>query len=492
MIQNRKTIMFIVDSFNPSALRIALEKRIVPAMEFLKSRGYFTESCVSVFPTMTPTCASSIITGTSPCDHLVPGFEWFSRAERRIVNYGISPLAVWKMGIKRVVQELLFNLNHIHLSSKVKTLYESLEDQGLTTGAVNPFIFRGGLAYRPRLPLILQILSGFGIKGKLYGPGSLFLGSFCPPDIRQRLKMLLSPRHLWKFGYNDDYSGSVGRWLIKRGKQPDFLTIYLPDTDGYSHRHDPNSSEESLEKADRQICKVLGAFQSWDEALEKNTIIIVGDHSQSLVGSDRASMVRLDRVLAGFTQVNLGGESCDDSEIAVCINERMSYIYILKDREKIMPLVVERLKGVTGVDQLAWKEGDWCHIINAGGEELSFRPGRDVWDQYGQGWSLRGQPSAAGARISGHSAAYGEYPDALAQLYNALGCMNAGDLVVTAKSGYEFNGAWGPTHLGCGSHGSLHRIDALVPLFVSGSAFGKSFPRILDLAPFILSQHGLK
>ena len=491
MTQTRKTIMFIVDSFNSSALRSALEKKMVPAMDFLKNRGYFSESCVSVIPTMTPTCASSIITGASPCDHLVPGFEWFSRAERRIVNYGSSPLAVWKMGVKRVVRELLFNLNHIQLSSKVKTLYESLEGAGLTTGAVNPYIFRGVRPYLPRIPLILQLAAGFGLKGKLRGPGRLFLGSFCPPETGQRLKMLLSPRYYWKFGFNDQYSGTVGSWLIRKGKQPDLLTIYLPDTDWYSHRHDPNHSEESLKSADRQICKVLGAFQSWDEALEKNTIIIVGDHSQSLVGKDGASLVHLGRELAGFSQVTLGKESCAACEIAVCVNERMSYIYILRDRERILPLATEVLKGVRGVDQVAWKEGDWCRVIQAGGGELTFRPGRDVWDQYGQGWSLKGQPSAAGARISGHSVTYGEYPDALAQLYNALGCENAGDIVVTAKNGYEFTGDWGPTHPGCGSHGSLHRVDALVPLFVSGSAFGTSLPRLLDLAPFIRSQHGL-
>jgi hypothetical protein len=464
---------------------------MVPAMGFLKSRGYFSDSCVSVFPTMTPTCASSIITGAPPCDHLVPGFEWFSRPERRIVNYGISPLAVWKMGVKRVVQDLLFNLNHIQLSRKVKTLYESLEEAGFTTGAVNPFIFRGGRPHSPRIPLIMQLASKFGLKGRLWGPRSLFLGCFCPPEPGQWVSMLASPGYWRKFGLNDQYSGTVGRWIIKKGRQPDFLTIYLPDTDGYSHRHDPNRSESSLQRADKQISKVLGAFPSWEEALEKNTIIVVGDHSQSLVEKD-GKMVHLNRELAGFTQVPLTGSNGGSSDIAVCINERMSYVYILGRRENILPLLVERLKGINGVDQVAWREGDWFNIVRAGGQNLSFRPGREIWDQYGQGWTLRGEPAAAGASISGHSLAYGQYPDALAQVYSALCCENAGDIVVTAQKGFEFTGECGPTHPGCGSHGSLHRDDALVPLFVSGAAFDRSRPRILDLAPFIRSQFGLR
>lgn len=36
MTQTRKTIMFIVDSFNSSALRTALDKKMVPALDFLK------------------------------------------------------------------------------------------------------------------------------------------------------------------------------------------------------------------------------------------------------------------------------------------------------------------------------------------------------------------------------------------------------------------------------------------------------------------------
>ncbi|MFZ5648821.1 MAG: alkaline phosphatase family protein [Bacillota bacterium] len=489
--QPKKTIMFIVDSFNPTALKRAFDRKMVPAMEFLKKRGYFTDRCVSVFPTMTPTCASTIATGAPPSDHQVPGFVWFNRGEKRIVNYGISPLAVWKMGVKRVIQDLLFNLNHIQLSKKVKTLYESMEEAGLTTGAVNPFIFRAGRAHRARIPLIVQMLSTFGLKGKLMGPGNLFLGQFCPPDAPQWSNLLALRHYLRKFGVNDEYSGTVGRWIIKRGRQPDLLTIYLPDTDGYSHRHDPCCSEESLQGVDRQVCKILGAFPSWEEALNRNTIIIVGDHSQSRVGTDKSNIVNLPGELEEFIQVDLGREGCARSEIAVCLNERMGHIYILKERERLLPAIAEKLERVNGVDQVAWKDGDWFRVLQAGVGTLAFRPGRDHWDDYGHGWSLVGDPGAVGARIDGHRIYFGDYPDALSQFSNALNCENAGDLVVTARVGYEFGGDCAPLHPGCGSHGSLHRDDALVPLFVAGAPFGVSKPRIMDLAPFIRSQHGL-
>lgn len=489
--QPGKTIMFIVDSFNPGSLKRALDRKMVPALEFLKSRGYFSDRCVSVFPTMTPTCASTIATGSPPSEHRVPGFVWFSRPEKRIVNYGISLQAVNKLGVRRVIQDLLFNLNHSQLSQKVKTVYESLEDSGYSTGAVNPFIFRAGNPHRARIPLVIQVLSAFGLGGSLSGPQKLYLGQFCPPESFMG-KILAMPYCLRKFGVNDGYSGTVGRWLIRRGSQPDLLTIYLPDTDGYAHRHDPDSSEESLKGADRQVGRILDSFPSWEEALRRNTIIVMGDHSQSRVGNDPGSMVDLGRELREFSQMDLGGENVPGKDIVLCINERMCHVYILGDRERLLPAVVKSIVSVAGVDQVAWKEGDRYRLVQAGGGALFYRPGREAWDEYGQGWELEGDPGAAGARLNGHSVVFGDYPDVLSQFANALDCENAGDILVTARPGFEFTGEYGPRHPGCGSHGSLHRDDSLVPLFVAGSPFGISRPRIQDIAPYILSHFGIK
>ena len=129
--QQRRVILIIIDSLNPRALERATSRGLMPALEFLRGRGFFTDSCVSVFPTMTPTCAASIVTGATPADHQIPGFVWFNRDEKRIVNYGVSLTAVVKTGVYRVVQDLLFNLNRHQLSRKVRTLYEVIEGAGL-------------------------------------------------------------------------------------------------------------------------------------------------------------------------------------------------------------------------------------------------------------------------------------------------------------------------------------------------------------------------
>ncbi|HEX3032026.1 MAG TPA: alkaline phosphatase family protein, partial [Bacillota bacterium] len=112
----KKVILTIIDSLNPVALESCFRQGLVPALQFLKERGQYYANCVSVFPTMTPTATSSIATGTMPDRHHVPGFVWFSRREKRFINYGTSFGAIWKIGIPNVIQDLLFNLNIKQLS----------------------------------------------------------------------------------------------------------------------------------------------------------------------------------------------------------------------------------------------------------------------------------------------------------------------------------------------------------------------------------------
>ena len=85
----------------------------------------------------------------------------------------------------------------------------------------------------------------------------------------------------------------------------------------------------------------------------------------------------------------------------------------------------------------------------------------------GRPWAARGR-SRATARPSGSRAtatwSRSTYPNALERLWQILGCVNAGDVVASAAPGYEFRDAGGASHLGGGSHGSLHAVDSLVPL----------------------------
>ncbi len=489
-VAKKKLILLVVDSFHPHALKRSLERKMMPALEYIINRGYFTDRCVSVFPTMTPTCASSIATGTLPSQHQIPGFVWYSRREKRMINYGMTLLAVLKLGARRVIRDLLFNLNQNQLSSKVKTIYETLEQGGFSTGAVNPFIFRAGREHSTKIPLSLGIASIFKLGGPVWGPESLFLGKILPPS-GIKSKLLTNWHYYRKYGVNDEYSGLVTEWLISGGRQPDMLSVYLPDTDGYAHHHDPSRTELSLKRVDRQLQKIMNCFGCWAEALQKNTFIITGDHSQSLVQNSAEHMVNLTGIFSEFSLAKLD-EQAGDGDIAVCINERMCHIYFLNQTGHLPGEVLRVAGAALGIDQIAWKENGWYKVVRGGmAGEVSFRPGSGYSDEYGQNWDIRGEPGVLDISLSLGEMAYGDYPDALNRLQGFLDCAQAGDMVLTARPGYEFTDKYSPSHRGCGSHGSLFWEDSLVPLVISDQNYAQQRPRLQDIAGIIRSYFGL-
>lgn len=486
----KKVILIVIDSFHPEALQSCLNRGLVPTMAFLIENGHYNPACISVFPSVTPTAAGSIVTGLPPSRHQVAGFVWFDRRERRIVNYGSSKAAVFKMGVEKAVYDLLYNLNHRHLSGDVKTVYEALEEAGYSTAAVNFYIFRSNRQRRARIPFLMRLYSKFRLKSiGCRGPQGFYLGRLCQPEgIGGKLAAL--PGYLGRWGINDRYSGRVAAWLMGKDRQPDLMTVYFPDTDYYCHRHDPSGSEESLVRADRQLGRIFDAFPSRQQALQENIFIIAGDHSQTLVSNERGALIDLPGLFQDYSQVELGESPATDKDLALCPNGRMAQIYLLRGSEGLKKRIRALLVNQSGVDQVIWKEGDRVHVAAAGGE-LHFWGGGEYEDEYKGNWGLEGDPWVLNVSVTGKKISYGEYPDALGRIASFMDCGNAGDIVVTARPGFEFTGEGVPGHPGTGSHGSLHREDSLVPLIISGAGDLPGLSHITDMVPFIESHFGL-
>lgn len=487
----KKVILIIIDSFHPVALQNCLNRGMVPAMAYLIENGCYNPECVSVFPTVTPTASSSIITGLPPSRHQVAGFVWFDRREKRIVNYGSSAAAIIKkLGVSETVYDLLYNLNHRHLSGDVKTVYEALEEAGCSTAAINFYIFRGNSERRAGIPFLMRLYSRFRLSSvQLRVPRGFYLGRLCQPESPGG-KLAALPGYFGRWGINDSYSGRVAAWLVREGRQPHLMTVYFPDTDYYCHSHNPAGSEESLVRADRQLGRILDAFPSRQRALEDNIFIMAGDHSQGLVLNERGAMIDLPYLLRDYSQVQLGESPARDRDLAIGPNGRMAQVYLLRQSGALKEKVIAFFLDEPGVDQVIWKEGDVCHVAAAGGE-LTFRGGGEYRDASGGNWSLAGDAWVLNLGLTGKKISYGEYPDALHRIASFMGCANAGDIVATAGPGFEFTGEGAPGHPGAGSHGSLHREDSTVPLIISGAGDLSPLRRITDIVPFIEGHFGL-
>ena len=80
--------------------------------------------------------------------HGIPHLVWFHRGERRVVEYGSSFGALRAAGFARSLRDTIVDMNARHLSPDATTLFEAVEDAGLTAAAVNFTAYRGRTTHR--------------------------------------------------------------------------------------------------------------------------------------------------------------------------------------------------------------------------------------------------------------------------------------------------------------------------------------------------------
>ena len=127
---------------------IRLDKRYEPQRRLMPPYRQAT----SVFPSLTPVCLTSIATGAGPAVHHIPSLVWWNRQERRVVEYGSSFAALRAAGLSQSLLDPIFNMNAKHLDPEAVTIYEALEDAGLTAAAVNITCYRGRQRHLTTLP----------------------------------------------------------------------------------------------------------------------------------------------------------------------------------------------------------------------------------------------------------------------------------------------------------------------------------------------------
>jgi Type I phosphodiesterase / nucleotide pyrophosphatase len=487
----KKLVLAVIDAMKPAMLERAIASGRAPALGLLKEHGRYVADCVAAFPSVTPVCAASIATGAAPDRHLIPSMNWYHRGEARYVEYGTSFKASQAFGFKRSLTDTIYNMNAEHLSPTTPTLFESLDDAGVRTAGTTYLMYRGRHRHEVTNETALTRIASTVFRQPVQGPREFFYADLFASRRTGCRSQLGLP------GVRDQHAGCVGAYMVEHDLF-DFLLLSLPDNDTYSHRHGPDAQVTSLVAADQQLERLMHTAGGPDEFLEDHAVIVCSDHSQSEIEDE----IDLFKAFDGFGVLPASGvreTKNGPAEIAVCPSSRAAQVYVLdRDaRRRLVRRVVRTLLALDGVDLVMHltDHPDGEAAVHSRTGELRFAPRGELADLRGHRWSVEGDSSVLALDVRDGQVRSGRYPDVLARVWSALRCRTAGEVLASARPGWEFLD-WGRSHhIGGGSHGSLHANDSHGSLLWCGTGPEDAGVRqqwtLGDIAPMVLDHFGV-
>jgi hypothetical protein len=478
--------MIIIDAWHPGLVMQELTEGRLPALQHLVKHGRLDLNCSSIFPTVTPACLTSLATGVGPDQHGITGVLWYNRKADRYVHYWPYPQSLLWGTIDHVVQDFFLKLNGEHLAKDVKTIFELLEAADVPSACINFPISRGPHRHAAKVPWFMRWLGKMPKDLTFPGPRIMRHGDM----IRHGHKR---GRFLKKYGFNDAHSAEYTAQLVAGPDRPSFMLTYFNENDLRSHYRGPWNNADSLHAVDAELGKIMSAYGSWDKAATEARWIITGDHSQSNTYPLRPGFaVNVFKTFPGYkiAPLRTGGLEGKNYDFAVGPNDRMCFFYFPEGKEAIREDLIEQVRTWPSVDQIFWREGDTFHgYRRATGEHMTWKRHGAFVDPFGERWEVTGNLGAVDAKLVGNRIQYGDYPNALARITQALSIEHGGTMLLTAMLGYEFTSGF---PMGKGNHGSLHAEDSFVPLLTCGIRQPLLNPRTTDIVPMILHEFGVE
>ena len=459
-------IIILADGFRPDVLsRLAACGEIPNIAESFYHEGYSYEG-VTVLPSVSNIAYIPMLTGQYPGTADVPGLRWVekSRFTRGKLFLG---------GHRSYIAPSHMKMDG-DLSEGLETLFELTPD----SLGVRCDVRRG-------------LKNGNKTAGQLvFMPHMLFA-------------------HLWGRGDFVDRAvmSQALSWLHKtHGRKPRFIFMPLVDVDKVSHRYGPEHSRtlEAYKRIDSLIGNLVTLLKK--QCLWKRThLMITSDHGHTETKQhlDMSAMVS-ELGYSVFEHPNVYRRSAD-AAVMVSGNS-FGNIYLSSDGKWEAPLHSDELEKEHGkvlqalsereeVEWFAYREGDaGVKIVSEGGEALLKT------DDGHYTYAFNGaDPLQLGLRHNQIKRADSlkkteetPFPDALEQLRYLFQSDRTGDIIVTAKPGYDLRG-WRefPEHRS--SHGALCREHMAVPILsnIPLTAYSDGLARTVDLFPTVVEGLGL-
>ncbi|MDZ7292967.1 MAG: alkaline phosphatase family protein [candidate division KSB1 bacterium] len=283
---------------------------------------------------------------------------------------------------------------------------------------------------------------------------------------------------------------------------PDFIFAVFPGVDSYSHLKHPRHAEtiaayRYVDFSIGQVVEKLKRLGRWDSTL----LIITSDHGLTATHEHFDLALYLQNCGMKTLYYPIVWKVRPKASVMISGNSAGLVYYL--DGKNGAPLVGEQIKAALGEhwdELLARKEIDF----------IAYRHGNDVYEiASGRGHALIVRQSEGWCYLPQDGDPFGlgkiaqpldrqqalettfdsDYPDALVQIEQFFSCSRSGDLVVTARNGYDLRKAfeWPEHH---SSHGSLHREHMIVPLIYNQTGWHPRPARTADLFNTILKWAG--
>jgi hypothetical protein len=280
--------------------------------------------------------------------------------------------------------------------------------------------------------------------------------------------------------------------LAETDEFPDFTLAYFPENDDRAHNDGPVEAHKHLADIDAMLGELFAIYDGLDAFLEKFTLVITGDHSQSAtIGPEADEGINLQEVLSGHNVAKAGRGWQDEDDIIACPNLRAAHLYLKSVTPEAVEAVSEQLLAELRIDQVMYRaelvDAGEGYIVRTAEGQLQFwhdadGPARDNHDNQ---WAWEGDLTVVDGRVQDNHLTFSDYPNAFERIAGALDSKTSGHIWITAKIGYELMIPEINLYADGGSHASLIKQDSQAPLLVAGAPPEidiPPFPRITDVA----------
>jgi hypothetical protein len=384
-------VLTVVDGLKPSMLERAVATGRAPAMAAVMERGSYVDELRRRLPERDAGLRGDHRHRRAPGRPHIPSMNWYSRDERRYVEYGSSFSAVAALRARAAADRHdLQHERHAPAGRRADGVRVARRRRGAHGGDDLSDVPRALRA--PDLEEhALTRLASTVFRRPVMGPKELFYADiFASRETPCRSQLGLP-------GIRDQHAGCVGAYLVEQDLF-DFLLLSLPDNDTHSHRHGPHAQVTSIAAADRQLERLFHAGGGTDRFLDEHAVIVGGRPLPRAGREGHRAAGRLRRAAPCWRP---SGLATRDAEIAVVPGPAQRHDLRAAPRgpRHARPADRRDALAIDGVDLALWRPAPREGAIANGNGELRFAPGGDVRDGRGGRWSIDGPLDVLDARV---------------------------------------------------------------------------------------------